>query len=324
MVLRARGCEVVGLAADGREAVDVVRRHRARRRADGHPDAGAGRDRRHRGDHRGRARRPGCWSSRRTTWTATSTRACRRVRPGSCSRRPPDRLVDGIGTVAAGESLLAPALTRRLIEEHVRRPAPADGRARRLRALTEREREVFALIARGLSNTRSPRAGVSEATVKTHVNRILAKLGRDPGAARGARLRKRADPPRRTRHDPHLTAPGRPRRVTAIFFTAICAIRLTMTSCPLRAAISTRMLAARLRPCPSGCGPPPVLSRAYEPKHSRRAVIRRLAGAAPARRETPVRLAFRMASSAEPTISRAGASEWWLAMSPHAASHYRQ
>jgi DNA-binding NarL/FixJ family response regulator len=87
---------------------------------------------------------------------------------------PPERLVAGIETVVAGEALLAPALTRRLIEEHVRRPADADAV---LDVLTEREREVFVLIARGLSNAEIEASlVVSAATVKTHVNRILAKL----------------------------------------------------------------------------------------------------------------------------------------------------
>jgi DNA-binding NarL/FixJ family response regulator len=90
---------------------------------------------------------------------------------------PPDRLVSGVETVAAGESLLAPSLTRRLIEEHVRRPPPPEGVPAPLRPLTERELEVFDLIARGLSNEEiASRLVVSEATVKTHVNRILSKL----------------------------------------------------------------------------------------------------------------------------------------------------
>jgi DNA-binding NarL/FixJ family response regulator len=90
---------------------------------------------------------------------------------------PPDRLVAGIETVAAGEALLAPSLTRRLIEEHVSRPAPVDGVPARLASLTERELEVFGLIARGLSNDQiAARLVVSEATVKTHVNRVLSKL----------------------------------------------------------------------------------------------------------------------------------------------------
>jgi DNA-binding NarL/FixJ family response regulator len=91
---------------------------------------------------------------------------------------PPDRLIAGIETVAAGEALLAPSLTRRLIEEHVRRPVPTDGVPAELTDLTEREREVFGLIARGLSNDEiGASLVISEATVKTHVNRILAKLG---------------------------------------------------------------------------------------------------------------------------------------------------
>jgi DNA-binding NarL/FixJ family response regulator len=91
---------------------------------------------------------------------------------------PPDRLVAGIETVAAGESLLAPSLTRRLIEEHVRGPEPRDGVPRELESLTEREREVFTLVAQGLSNDDIARAlVVSEATVKTHLNRLIAKLG---------------------------------------------------------------------------------------------------------------------------------------------------
>ena len=92
---------------------------------------------------------------------------------------PPDRLVAGIVTVAAGEALLAPSLTRRLIEEHVSRPAPVDGVPPALACLTERELEVLGLIARGHDNDAIGRMlVVSEATVKTHVNRILAKLGR--------------------------------------------------------------------------------------------------------------------------------------------------
>ena len=90
---------------------------------------------------------------------------------------PPARLVDAVRTVAAGEALLAPALTRRLIEEFVRRPPPGDVVPDRLAELTDREREVLALIARGLSNGEiASTLVVSGATVKTHVNRIFAKL----------------------------------------------------------------------------------------------------------------------------------------------------
>jgi DNA-binding NarL/FixJ family response regulator len=90
----------------------------------------------------------------------------------------PDRLVEGIRVVAAGEALLAPSLTRRLIEEHIRRPPPLSGVPAPIRDLTEREREVLTLVARGRSNDEiAATLVVSDATVKTHINRILAKLG---------------------------------------------------------------------------------------------------------------------------------------------------
>ena len=90
---------------------------------------------------------------------------------------PPLQLVDAVRTVAAGEALLAPTVTRRLIEEFVRRPPPGDQAPERLAALTDRECEVMALIARGLSNAEiAERLYLSGATVKTHVNRILGKL----------------------------------------------------------------------------------------------------------------------------------------------------
>ena len=91
---------------------------------------------------------------------------------------PPAQLVEAVRNVSAGESLLAPTVTRRLIEEFVRRPPPGEAHVDRLAGLTEREREVLGLIARGRSNAEiAATLVVSGATVKTHVNRIFAKLG---------------------------------------------------------------------------------------------------------------------------------------------------
>jgi DNA-binding NarL/FixJ family response regulator len=90
---------------------------------------------------------------------------------------PPDQLAAAIRTVAAGEALLAPTVTRRLIEEFVARPRVGHGEAQELAELTERELEVLKLIARGLSNAEiAKQLIVSEATVRTHVNRVLTKL----------------------------------------------------------------------------------------------------------------------------------------------------
>ncbi len=89
----------------------------------------------------------------------------------------PDRLVDAVRTVAAGEALLAPAVTRRLIERYLQEPPAAPG-PDPAADLSPREREVWQLLARGLSNTEIAAAlVVTEATVKAHVTRLLAKLG---------------------------------------------------------------------------------------------------------------------------------------------------
>ena len=79
--------------------------------------------------------------------------------------------------VAAGDALLAPSITRRLIAEFARRPEPGAPPPRALDELTEREREVLLLLARGLSNGQiAAELGLDEATVKTHVARVLMKL----------------------------------------------------------------------------------------------------------------------------------------------------
>ncbi|SMD27010.1 response regulator [Kibdelosporangium aridum] len=90
---------------------------------------------------------------------------------------PPADLLSAIRIIAAGESLLAPTVTRRLIAEFTSRPEPANATARELDGVTDREREVLALIARGLSNTEiADHLHVGLATVKTHVSRLLSKL----------------------------------------------------------------------------------------------------------------------------------------------------
>lgn len=92
---------------------------------------------------------------------------------------PPEQLVAGIRSVASGDSLLAPSVTRRLIQEFVRRPPDALRPAPpELARLTEREVEVLRMMARGRSNAEiATEFVVSETTVKTHVAHVLAKLG---------------------------------------------------------------------------------------------------------------------------------------------------
>ena len=200
LVLGARGLDVVGQAADGRAAVSAVRSAR--------PDVVLM-----------DLRMPvldGIAATRQIVSEGLPTRVLvlttydldtyvyDALRAGATGfllkATPPERLVEGVLTVAAGESLLAPSLTRRLIEEHVRRPPPAGTDV--TASLTEREREVLLLVAEGLSNDGiAARLVVSPATVKTHVNRVLSKLGCEtrvqlvvlayesglvaPGAARG-------------------------------------------------------------------------------------------------------------------------------------------
>ncbi|MGC4755934.1 response regulator [Micromonospora trifolii] len=90
---------------------------------------------------------------------------------------PPADLLTGIRVVAAGEGLLAPTVTRRLIDEFARQPEPTRPLSRQLDGVTDREREVLALIARGLSNADlAAHLNLSQATVKTHVGRLLTKL----------------------------------------------------------------------------------------------------------------------------------------------------
>jgi DNA-binding NarL/FixJ family response regulator len=90
---------------------------------------------------------------------------------------PPERLADAIRAVDAGESLLAPSLTRRLIERYVTTTTTEASVAQRLAELTPREREILRLLTRGRSNAEiGSELFLSEATVKTHVTRVLQKL----------------------------------------------------------------------------------------------------------------------------------------------------
>ncbi len=91
----------------------------------------------------------------------------------------PEKLVDAIRVIANGEALLSPTVTKKLIEEFVRRPPDVVRPSpRELEQLTAREAEIMTLVARGLSNAEiAAQAFVSEPTVKTHVARILMKLG---------------------------------------------------------------------------------------------------------------------------------------------------
>jgi len=92
-------------------------------------------------------------------------------------RTSPEELIGGLQTVAAGDSLLSPSVTRRVVERMARQPAPDTSSSERLKELTPREREVLELVAGGLSNGEIAAALViEESTVKTHVKRILMKL----------------------------------------------------------------------------------------------------------------------------------------------------
>jgi DNA-binding NarL/FixJ family response regulator len=89
-----------------------------------------------------------------------------------------EQLTGAIRAVCTGETLLAPAITRRLIEDFCRSPAPGTPAGSLTAALSERERGVVRLIAAGLSNAEiASRLYLSEATIKSHITRILARLG---------------------------------------------------------------------------------------------------------------------------------------------------
>lgn len=89
----------------------------------------------------------------------------------------PEQLAEAVRVVAAGETLLAPAITRRLVQQYVRRPRPGATRPRALEPLTERELAVLASMARGHSNAEiAAELFLSETTVKSHVTHVFSKL----------------------------------------------------------------------------------------------------------------------------------------------------
>jgi DNA-binding NarL/FixJ family response regulator len=91
---------------------------------------------------------------------------------------PPERLADAVRSIASGDTLLSPSVTRRLVETYTRLPPPGTSTPERLSALTPRELDVLREIARGDTNAQiAGRLFLSEATIKTHVTRILSKLG---------------------------------------------------------------------------------------------------------------------------------------------------
>jgi DNA-binding NarL/FixJ family response regulator len=91
---------------------------------------------------------------------------------------PPSELAAAVRAAVAGDVLLSPSITRRLVEHFVRRPPPGHDLPTALHPLTARELEVLRLVARGLSNAEIANAlFLGEATVKTHLNRVLTKLG---------------------------------------------------------------------------------------------------------------------------------------------------
>jgi DNA-binding NarL/FixJ family response regulator len=180
LVDSAPDLEVVGEAADGAEAVELVRRQR--------PDVVLMDIRMPVLDGLEATRRIGALHETATARILILTtfdldeyvyQALRAGASGFVLKDiPPADLLAAIRIVAAGDALLAPSVTRRLIAEFARRPGPAPVSPTELDVLTEREREVLALVARGLSNGEiADHLVVSPATSKTHVSRLLTKLG---------------------------------------------------------------------------------------------------------------------------------------------------
>jgi DNA-binding NarL/FixJ family response regulator len=179
MVGHAADLELVGEAEDGEQAVDLARRHR--------PDVMLMDVRMPRLDGIEATRRitadPACRGVRVVVLTTFDVdeyvyAALRAGASGFLLKdAPPEDVLDAVRVVARGDALLAPSVTRRLIEELAARPDEDRPPPPRLDALTDREREVLALVARGLTNAEiGARLYVSPATAKTHVSHVMTKL----------------------------------------------------------------------------------------------------------------------------------------------------
>jgi DNA-binding NarL/FixJ family response regulator len=170
------GLEVVAEAADGVEALDLARQHR--------PDVVLMDIRMPRLDgiqatHRVLAELPDTRVVVLTTFDLDEYvfDALRAGASGFLLKdTPPDELIHALEVVSAGDALLSPSVTRRLIEEFATQPVPShDSRVSRL---TTRERDVLTLVAEGLSNAEvASRLYLGESTVKTHLSGVLSKLG---------------------------------------------------------------------------------------------------------------------------------------------------
>lgn len=176
MILESEpGFEVVAEAADGLEAVAAVERHR--------PDVVLMDIRMPNLDGLEATRRLAAGDARVLILTTFSVddyvyEALRAGASGFLLKdAPPEELIKAVRVVASGNALLSPAITRRVIEEFVRRGTTRTKPAPGLELLTGRELEVLRLMARGLSNAEiAAELVVSETTVKTHVGRVLMKL----------------------------------------------------------------------------------------------------------------------------------------------------